>query len=139
MLDGGRDHESGDGLVSKFLGYLEKLGAFNFSGVAVSLGALMLMLLSVALLAVTMRKSASDARDELLDSKKLKKADIACLEGMAIWPLKYPGLTTLLALGALGALCMVAYRLGVYFVGMVLVATFAWAISEVKGQKNRSP
>jgi hypothetical protein len=102
------------------------------------LGAFMLMLLSGALLIVTMRKGALDARDELLESKKFKKPEVACLENMAIWPLKYPGLTTLLALSILGAMCMVAYRLGVYFIGMVLVAALIWGFLEIKGGKEKS-
>lgn len=133
LLSGGESQIQGLGagqISNAILLYFQKLGAFNFSGIAVSLGALIVLLLSIALLVVTMRRTASDGRDELLDAG-LSRTKQTCLTEMAIWPLRYPGINTLFGLAVLGAVCMVAYRLGIWFLGMLLVASCIWGFSQV--------
>jgi hypothetical protein len=111
--------------------FLEQLGAHNYSGVVVSVGALLLLLLSIGLLGYTLRRTVIAARDELLGSQ-IPPSKRKCLEAMAIWPLRFPSLTMLLALGALGAASMFAYRLGLYFVGALVAACIAWAVGQVR-------
>lgn len=128
--------EQGLSLRELLVENLQTIGALNFSGLAVSIGAVILLTLSLALLIFIMRRSAVDARDELLAHGPGRRS-AERLRNMALWPLRYPGLNTLAALGLLGAVCMLAYRLGVFFVGMVLLASCGWAVRQL-GWKPRA-
>lgn len=111
--------------------FLEGLGAHNYSGLVVSIGALLLLLLSIGLLGYTLRRTVIAARDELLASQ-LTPAKRKCLQDLAIWPLRFPSLNFLLAIGILGGASMVAYRLGLYFLGLLIAASVTWAVAQVR-------
>jgi len=135
LLSGVKGQATDEGLRARALDYLGKVGALNFSGVAVALAATIIVAVSFAILFFTMRRTAIEARRELLENTRAKTKR-ECLEHMAIWPLRYPGLTTLMAASVLGALCMVAYRLGVYFFGMLLISGLLWGYRRIGSNSN---
>ena len=130
LLIGVAERDPGGTLPDRLVEYLENLGAFNYSGLGVAVGAIVVASVSFALLVFTMRKSAKNARDQLSETTP-SAAKKECLRKMAIWPLKYPGVTSLWALGMLGLACMLIYRLGIYFIGMIAVSAVVWSFSKL--------
>lgn len=117
-------------LATRIVELLEDLGALDFSGLFVSLGAVLLFMVSLTILAVVLRASADDGRRELLESGVRGKAKERLAE-MVLWPLMYPKLTTLLSLGFLGLLGMVAYQVAVLFLGLALGIALLAALTNV--------
>lgn len=135
LFRGMEENDSAGGVVvDRFLEYAQALGATNFSGVAVSLGGIILIVLSVLFLFYSLRHAAQDARSELLAMTK-SRAQRDCLEEMKIWPLKYPGVNSMLALAFLGALSILAYRLGIYFAGLLLLLALTQAVTRLSSSR----
>jgi len=118
------------GLARRVVELLKELGASDFSGVFVSLGAVLLFFVSLCLLAVVLRDCADGGRRELLGSG-VRGAARERLAKMALWPMSYPKLTTLLSFGFLGVLGMLAYQVAILFLGIAAGIALVEALRNV--------
>lgn len=116
-------------LSERVVELLKDLGALDFSGLFVSLGAVLLFLISLVLLLVVLRGAAEGGRDELLNAGA-RGAAKERLRGMTLWPMNYPSLNTLVLAGFLGLTGMIAYRVAVLFLGLAAGLALSAAVKQ---------
>ncbi|MEM7481938.1 MAG: hypothetical protein AAF481_12255 [Acidobacteriota bacterium] len=117
-------------LRGSILEYLRDLGALDFSGLMVALGAVLLFLVSLGLMIVVLRRAARESRHELLNSG-IRGVAKERLTKMVFWPLRFPRLTTLLAIGFMAILGMVAYKAAILFLGIAFGLALTAALTEI--------
>lgn len=130
LFQGVEEGNPAESVLGRFAQYAEGLGASNFSGVAVSLGGIVLIVVSVLFLFYSLRHAAQESRRDLLSVTR-SRVQRECLENMKIWPLRYPGVNAMLGLALLGALSILVYRLGIYFAGLLISVALPLAVTEL--------
>lgn len=119
ILDGIRVAGDLGGMRQGITELIRDLGALDFSGLFVALGAILVFLICLALLVVVLRQAAKSGRRELLGSGVRGQAEVR-LRNMVFWPMHYPKLTTLLSIGFLAILGMIAYKVALLLIGIAI-------------------
>jgi hypothetical protein len=117
-------------LVNEVLKQLTDLGPSDFSGLVVSLATFLSLAIALCLLAVVLRGAAKSGQAELL-AGTLSGTGRKRIEAMSFWPLKFPGLGTLIALGFLATVGMLSHKAATVFLGAAFLVALTGAISRV--------
>jgi len=117
-------------LVREVLAQLKELGPSEFSGLIVSLGAFLTLVIALSVLAVVLRRAAKSGQAELL-AGTLSGTTRKRIEAMSFWPLRFPGLGTLVALGFLATVGMLSHKAATVFLGAAFVVALTGAVARL--------